>query len=167
MVSELCSGRTAIHILVAEINKVLLAEAALGLNARCDRFGKRYCNVGFVTGEDFLAAVVASIGNGFEFVDAEDGLRLALRKGFQTPFSTLNKNAIVIQTGTTKLRRAFRVAGEFRLKSLSEREFGVGALQRMCYVGIRPAISRKGNQIGGIGVCRVSPLSRTSSAKRI
>jgi hypothetical protein len=85
VVSELFSGRTAIHILVAEINKVLLAEAALGLNARCDRFGKRYCNVGFVTGEDFLAAVVASIGNGFEFVDAENCLRLASDVGELRP----------------------------------------------------------------------------------
>jgi hypothetical protein len=37
VVSELFSGRIAIHILVAEINKVLLAEATLGLNARRDR----------------------------------------------------------------------------------------------------------------------------------
>ena len=77
MVSELFSGRTAVRILVAEINKVLLAEATLGLNARCDRFGKRYRNAGLVTREDFLTAVVASIGNGFEFVDAENFLRPA------------------------------------------------------------------------------------------
>jgi hypothetical protein len=30
-----------------------------------------------VTGEDFPAAVVAPIGDGFEFVDAKDFLRLA------------------------------------------------------------------------------------------
>src|SRR6476646_6980571 len=71
MVNELLSGRTAVHILVAEINKVLLAEATLSLNARCDRLGKRYRNGGLVTREDFLTAVVAPIGNGFEFVDAE------------------------------------------------------------------------------------------------
>ena len=77
MVNELLSGRTAVHILVAEINKVLLAEATLSLNARCDRLGKRYRNGGLVTREDFLTAVVAPIGNGFEFVNAEDFLRLA------------------------------------------------------------------------------------------
>jgi hypothetical protein len=77
VVGKLFSGRTAIHILVGEINKVLFAEATLGLNARGDRFGKRYCNAGFVTREDFLAAVVAPIGNGFEFVDAENFLRPA------------------------------------------------------------------------------------------
>jgi hypothetical protein len=38
MVNELLSGRTAVHILVAEINKVLLAEATLSLNARCAGF---------------------------------------------------------------------------------------------------------------------------------
>ena len=32
--------------------------------ARGDRFGKRYCNAGLVTREDFLTAVVAPIGNG-------------------------------------------------------------------------------------------------------
>ena len=77
MVSELLSGRTAVQILVAEINKILLAETTLGLNARCDRFGKRYRNIGLVTCEDFLTAVVTAIGNGFEFVDAENVLRLA------------------------------------------------------------------------------------------
>ena len=77
MVNELLSGRTAVHILVAEINKVLLAEATLSLNARCDRLGKRYRNGGLVTREDFLTAVVAPIGNGFEFVDAENFLRPA------------------------------------------------------------------------------------------
>ena len=65
MVNELLSGRTAVHILVAEINKVLLAEATLSLNARCDRLGKRYRNGGLVTREDFLTAVVAPIGNVF------------------------------------------------------------------------------------------------------
>jgi hypothetical protein len=58
MVSELLSGRTAVHVLVTEINKVLLAEATLGLNARGDRFGKRYGDAGFVTREDLLTALV-------------------------------------------------------------------------------------------------------------
>ncbi len=77
MVGELLSGRTAIHILLAEINEVLLAEATPCLNARGHRFGKRHGNAGFFASEDFLATVVAPIGDGFEFVDAEGFLRLA------------------------------------------------------------------------------------------
>jgi len=77
MVLQLFAGRTAIHILVAEIDKVLLAEATPCLNARGHRFGKRNRDVGLVTFEDFFAAVVAAIGNGFEFVDAKDLFRLA------------------------------------------------------------------------------------------
>jgi hypothetical protein len=34
IVLQLFAGRTAIHILVAEIDKILLAEATLGFNAR-------------------------------------------------------------------------------------------------------------------------------------
>src|SRR5271167_764837 len=70
------AGRTAIHILVAEIDKVLLAEPTPCLNARGHRFGKRHGDARFVTREDFLTAVVAPIGNGFEIVDAKDFLRL-------------------------------------------------------------------------------------------
>ena len=70
VVLQLFAGWTAIHILIAEINKVLLAEATLGLNARGDRFGKRYRNAGLVTREDFLAAVVAPIGNVFRSMTA-------------------------------------------------------------------------------------------------
>ncbi len=77
MVSELFSGRTAIRILIAEINKVLLAETTLGLNARRDRLGKRYRNARLVTCQNLLAAEVASIGNNLQFVNAEDCLRLA------------------------------------------------------------------------------------------
>src|SRR3984893_2155006 len=75
VVLQLFAGRTAIHILIAEINKVLLAEATPCLNARGHRFGKRHDSAGLATGQDFLAAIVASIGDGFEFLDAEDFLR--------------------------------------------------------------------------------------------
>jgi len=51
VVLQLFTSRTAIHILVAEIDKVLLAETTLCLNARGYRFRKRYGNAGFVTGE--------------------------------------------------------------------------------------------------------------------
>jgi hypothetical protein len=64
-----------IHIFIAEINKALIAEATPCLNARGHRFGKRHDDAGFATCQDFLAAIVASIGNGFELVDAEDFLR--------------------------------------------------------------------------------------------
>jgi fatty-acid desaturase len=77
VVCQLFASRTAIHILVAKIDKVLLAEATPCLNARGHRFGKRNRNVGFVTFENFFTAVVAAIGNGFELVDAKDLLRLA------------------------------------------------------------------------------------------
>ena len=77
VVLQLFASRTAIHILVAEVDKVLLAEATLGLNARGYRLGKRHRDAGFVTREDFVAAVVATIGNGLEFVNAEDFLGLA------------------------------------------------------------------------------------------
>src|SRR5262249_43475094 len=40
------------------------------------RFGKRNRDSYVIAGEDFLAAVVTAIGNGFEFIDAEDFLRL-------------------------------------------------------------------------------------------
>src|SRR5208282_986889 len=77
IVFQLFAGRTAIHILVAEIDEVLLAKTTLCLNARRHRFGKCHGNAGLVTCKDFLAAVVAPIGNGLEFVNAEDFLRLA------------------------------------------------------------------------------------------
>ena len=76
MVGQLFASRTAIRILVAEIDKVLFAKATpclntdvIGLEASpqfqpCRRQG----------GKDFLATIVAAISNGFEFFDAEDTL---------------------------------------------------------------------------------------------
>ena len=77
MVLQLFAGRTAVHVLVAKIGKVLLAEATPCLNARGHRFGKRHRDVGLVALEDFIAAVVAAISNGFELIDAKDLFRLA------------------------------------------------------------------------------------------
>ena len=68
MVSELFSGRTAIHILIAEINKVLLAEATLGLNARCDRLGKRNRDAGLIARQNLGAVEIVAIRNGIEMV---------------------------------------------------------------------------------------------------
>src|SRR6185369_7397053 len=69
VVLQIFAGRTAIHVFVAEIDEVLLAEATPCLNARGHRFGERHGNAGFVTSEDLLAAVVTPIGNSFEFVE--------------------------------------------------------------------------------------------------
>src|SRR5215472_13631315 len=76
VVLQLFASRTAIRILVAKIDKVLLAEATLCLDSCCHRFGKRNRDSAVIAGEDFLAAVVTAIGNCFEFIDAEDFLRL-------------------------------------------------------------------------------------------
>jgi hypothetical protein len=59
MVLQLFAGRTAIYILVAEIDKVLLAEATLGLNARGYRFGKRYRDAGDLVG---FSLTICSLG---------------------------------------------------------------------------------------------------------
>ena len=85
MVGEPFSGRTAIHILVAEIDKVLLAKATLGLNARCDRLGKRNRDAGLVARQNLLATEVTPIGDGLQFVNAEDCLRLASDVGKLRP----------------------------------------------------------------------------------
>ena len=76
-IGQLLSGRTAVDILFRHIDKVLLAKAPPCLNAGGHRFGKRHGDAGFVTRKDFLAAVITPIGNRFEFVDAQDFLRLA------------------------------------------------------------------------------------------
>src|SRR5208282_4661637 len=76
MVRQLFAGRTAINILVAKIDEVLFAEATSCLNPRCHWFGKGHRDAGFVTFEDFFAAVVAPIGNSFEVLGAKDFLRL-------------------------------------------------------------------------------------------
>src|SRR3974390_2151434 len=85
VVLQLFASRTAIHILFAEIDEVLLAETTLCLNARGHRFGNRHGNAGLVTRKNLLAAVVAPIGNRFEFVDAENFLRLASNVGKLRP----------------------------------------------------------------------------------
>ena len=60
----------------AEIDEVLLAETAICLNAGLHRFWKRGGDAGVVARQDLFAAEVTAIGNGFELVDAENGLRL-------------------------------------------------------------------------------------------
>src|ERR671931_1520003 len=77
VVLQLFAGRAAIHIFLAEIDEVLLAEAAPCFNARGHRFGERHGNAGLMTREDFLAAVVAPIGNSFELVDTEGGVGIS------------------------------------------------------------------------------------------
>jgi hypothetical protein len=53
-----------------------LGEPISALAIECFGAEKRNRDSGFIAGEDFLAAVVTAIGNGFEFIDAEDFLRL-------------------------------------------------------------------------------------------
>src|SRR5215468_2362181 len=75
-VAQPFARRAAVHILIAEIDEVLLPEPAFGLRTRCHRLGERHGDTGLVAREDFLAAEVAAIRNSFEFVDAENLLRL-------------------------------------------------------------------------------------------
>src|SRR5262245_5182004 len=72
MVGEPLSGRTNVNVLLSLMAEVLLAEAPLRLDARSHRSWQRYLNCGLLTGKDFHAAVIAAIGNGLEFIDAED-----------------------------------------------------------------------------------------------
>jgi hypothetical protein len=72
VIAELLSGRTNINVLLAHIAEVLLAEAAPCLKPRSPRLWQRHLNPGLMTGEDFLAAVIAAIGNSFELIDAEN-----------------------------------------------------------------------------------------------
>ena len=76
VVFELLSSRTAIDILIAEIDKVLLAETALCLNAGRHWFRKCHGDARLIARQDLLATEVAAIGNGFELVDAENILCL-------------------------------------------------------------------------------------------
>ena len=73
---ELLSGRTAIEILIAEIDEVLLAETAFPFNAGRHWFRKRHGDARLIAGQDLLATEVAAIGNGFELVDVESSLCL-------------------------------------------------------------------------------------------
>ena len=75
VVLQLFASRAAIHILIAEIDEVLLPKRpfasipdVIGFEA-----SRRFL---LCRSHDFLAAEVAAISNGFEFVDAEDFLRL-------------------------------------------------------------------------------------------
>src|SRR6185295_19495386 len=63
---QLLSSRTAIGVLLRQIDKVLLAEAPIRFGARRLRLGQSYCDAGLVAGEDLRAAEVAAIGNGLE-----------------------------------------------------------------------------------------------------
>src|SRR6202158_6463170 len=66
IVLQLFAGRTAIHILVAEIDKVLLAEATPCLNARCHRLRPLNRNASFVARQNLVAGEVDTGGNRIE-----------------------------------------------------------------------------------------------------
>ena len=65
---QLLSSRTAIGVLLRQIDKVLLAEAPIRFGARRLRLGQSYCDAGLVAGEDLYAAEVVAIGNGLELL---------------------------------------------------------------------------------------------------
>src|SRR5260370_7736791 len=76
VVLQLFASRTAIRILVAEIDKVLLAEATLCLDSWCHRFGKRNRDSAFIAGEGFLSPLVTSTANAFQFLHPYNSLPL-------------------------------------------------------------------------------------------
>ena len=57
------AGRTEIDVFVRDIDKVLLAEAAVRVEARGHRLRQRDSVTGLLAGHDFLALVIAAIGN--------------------------------------------------------------------------------------------------------
>jgi len=65
-IRQLLPGWTAIGVLLRQIDKVLLAEAAIRLGTRGLRLGRSYRDAGLVTRKDLQAAEVAAIGNGLE-----------------------------------------------------------------------------------------------------
>src|SRR5258705_6617652 len=74
---QLLPSWTAIGVLLWQIDKVLLAEAAIRLGARRLRLGQSYRDAGLVAREDLQALLkVAAIGNGLEPLGLENSLRL-------------------------------------------------------------------------------------------
>lgn len=59
-------SRAAIDVLLRQVDKVLLSEAAIPLCARRVWLGQRYRDAGFVAGKDLGTAKVAAIGHSFE-----------------------------------------------------------------------------------------------------
>jgi len=51
------AGRAAIDVLPGQIDEVLLAEATLGLGARCHRLWQRDRDAGLIAGETFFASL--------------------------------------------------------------------------------------------------------------
>src|SRR5260221_3659563 len=71
---ELLASRAAIDILLRQIDEVLLAKATFRLRARRHRFGQRHADACLLAGQDLLAIEVAAVGDGFEFIDLQNGL---------------------------------------------------------------------------------------------
>ena len=71
---EALAGGTTIDIVFSDVDKVLLAKPALGLDARGLRFGQGDRNAGFFAGQDLFAFEVAAIGNDFQLVCLESRL---------------------------------------------------------------------------------------------
>jgi hypothetical protein len=67
-------GWAAIDVLVRQIDEVQLAKAALQFSARRHRLGQHHTDVCLFAGQDLLAIEVAAVGDGFEFIDLQNGL---------------------------------------------------------------------------------------------
>ena len=69
-------SRTAIGVLLRQIDKVLLTEAPIRLGTRRLRLGQSYRDARLMAREDLRAAEVAAIGNGLERFGLKNSLRL-------------------------------------------------------------------------------------------
>src|SRR4051812_29173858 len=73
---QLLPSRTAVGVLLRQIDKVLLTEAPFRLCAGSHRLGQGYRDASLVAGEDLHTTEVAAIGNGIERIGLQHGLRL-------------------------------------------------------------------------------------------
>src|SRR5437868_6479402 len=68
-------GRTAVDILLTQIDEVLLAEAALRLCTRTQGLWQCYYDVGSLACQDLVAVEVTAVRNHLELVGVENSLR--------------------------------------------------------------------------------------------
>lgn len=76
VVGEPFAGRTDVDVFLHDVAKVLLAETALGNEARGHRLGQSNSDAGIFAGQDFLAAEVATVSDGIELLNPQRCLRL-------------------------------------------------------------------------------------------
>jgi hypothetical protein len=71
-----CEERPGAHIILNDVDEVLLARAAFSLGARGHGFRRRDGDPHILAGQDLLAVEVASIGHDIEALRLERGFRL-------------------------------------------------------------------------------------------